>query len=118
MIALERDIEHAEIEPILADEFAERGSIERDFLKLRRKLRSLQLRGGKVAVLVQHKSVDYAHGITRKADADSRNLGEKLIGCRRENGERTLSGCPGEKPIVHTEHLQQEFVGQLVGADI
>src|SRR5712671_6390733 len=107
MIALERDIEHGtEIEPVFADVITERGGVERDFLGLGRKLGRAQFRGRTVAVLVQDESIYHAHGIAREAYADYRNVGEKLIRRRRENGDRTLSGCPGEKPVVHAEHRQ------------
>lgn len=70
------------------------------------------------AILVQDKSAYRAAGIAREAQADSGNFGEKLVGRGRENGKRNLSGRPGEKPAVHAEHLQQEFIGKLVGAYI
>src|SRR5260370_11481391 len=86
MIALERNIEHGtEIEPVFADVIAERGGVERDFPEFGRQLGRVQLRGHSDAVLVQPQSVHYAIGIASEAHASLHSLGEKLIGCRREN---------------------------------
>ncbi len=67
MITLERDIEYAEIEPVFADVIADRGGVERDFLRLGRKLGRAQFRGRTVAVLMQDKSIYYAVRIAGEA---------------------------------------------------
>ena len=114
MIAMDRDIEYGtEIEAVFTNVIVERGGVERDCLTLGRKLRRAQFRGRTVAVLVQHKPIYDAIGIAREADADACNPGKKLIGCRRENREGRLSSCLGEKPVVQTEDIEQEFVGKL-----
>src|SRR5262249_38643397 len=125
LIALERKIDCGNgIEPIVADVIAERGGVEFDFFGLGRKLGHAQFRGRTVAILVQDKSAYRAVGIAREAQTDrltsavSGNLGEKLVGRGRENRERNLSGPPGEKPVVHAEYLQQDFIGKLVGSYI
>src|SRR5215470_16069314 len=106
MIRLEHDIEYGtEIELVFADVIAERSSVELDFLRLGRKLGRAQFRGCMVPVLVQYKSVDHGARIAREAHTDSGNPSEKLVGRRREDRERALSGCLGEKPVVHTENL-------------
>jgi hypothetical protein len=50
--------------------------------------------------LIVNKSAHRAPGITREAYADSPNPGEKLIGRKREDMERTLSGCLREQPFA------------------
>jgi hypothetical protein len=104
MIALEREIDDGTgTEPELADVLAERGGVELDFLKLGRKLGCAQFRGSTVTILVQDKSAYNAVGVAREAEADSGNLGEKLVGRGREDGDRDLSGRSDEKPVVHVE---------------
>src|SRR5258708_5863932 len=79
-IGLERDFQYTEIAPVPADVVAERDGVERDFAKLGRKLRRIELWGRTVAVLVQYKSIDQAPGIALEAYADSESLGEELVG--------------------------------------
>ncbi len=57
------------------------GGVQRDF----------QFRGRAIPVLVQNKACYQTAGIARKACDDSGDRGEKLVGRRRENGDRTLS---------------------------
>ena len=45
MVALERDIECAEIEPVFADVVADRGGVERDFLRLGAEARTRSVSG-------------------------------------------------------------------------
>jgi hypothetical protein len=119
MVALERDIEHgAEIELVLADIVAERGGIERDGHGLGRTLGGAQLARRVVAVLMQHQSGDDALAVAREADADAGNLGVIRVRRGREDRERILSAGLGKQPVVHAEHFQEQFVVELVGADV
>ena len=86
--------------------------------RLRRKLRGIQLRRSMIAILMHHESINFALWIPFEGDTDPADSGEELIGRGRKNLQHALTGCLGHELVIDTEHLEEELVRQLVGADI
>src|SRR5215475_9684003 len=119
MIVPENDVEHGtEIELVPADIVAERRSIQRNLLGLRRKLGRAEPRRAMVAILMQDESVHRAGRVARERRTDAGNLGKELVGRGWKNRDRALAGGAGVEPVRHAEHFQQEFVGKPVGSYI
>jgi hypothetical protein len=117
VIALEHEINNGtRTELVFADIIPEHGGVERNFPKFGWKLRGAQLRGRPVAVLVQDKSIDDAVGIAREAYADSDDP-ETRWAQMGKWGSHSVR-LPGQKAVVHTEHVQEEFVSKLEGSHI
>jgi hypothetical protein len=71
MIALEHDLQHAELGSVFAHVVAECSGVKRNFPELGWQFRHAQLAGRMVAILVQHESIDHAVAIASEGQPKS-----------------------------------------------